>query len=113
VETPAQQVSADLGSFNVYGDKVPQSVNSTSDPSCTLREWLVFPPRGSTEFYTNAAFSSLRARAAENSNAQVGLSTGIRRATHERLVWVKPPLALPFQKPSFLAGGVSGVGIHF
>ena len=39
-----------------------------------------------------------------------GLSTAIRRATHERLVWVKPPLALPLQKPLFLEGAIVGGG---
>jgi len=43
---------------------VPQSENSTFDPCCTLHEWLVFPLRGSNEFYIDAAFSALRAHAA-------------------------------------------------
>ena len=43
-------MSADLGSFNLYGDKAPQFGNSTADPYCTLPEWLVFPMRGSTDF---------------------------------------------------------------
>ena len=78
VETPAQQVSVDLGSFNVYGDKVPQSVNSTSDPCCTRHEWLVFPPGGSTEFFAGAAFSTLRAHAAGKPNSHFGRIADVR-----------------------------------
>jgi hypothetical protein len=44
-------VSADLGSFTVYRNFVLRPVNSTSDPYCTLPEWLVFPLRGSTDFF--------------------------------------------------------------
>ena len=70
------------------------------DPCCTLHEWLVFPPRGSTEFYADAAFSTLRAHAAKKPNLHNGLFADFRcgctrnqreigrRATAER---TKPP----------------------
>jgi hypothetical protein len=51
----------------------PQSVNSTIDPWCALHEWLVFPLRGSTKFYADAAFATLRAHAAGKQNSQNGL----------------------------------------
>jgi len=51
----------------------PQSVSSTFDPRCTLHQWLVFPLGGSTEFFADAAFPSLRAHAAEKMNSQFGL----------------------------------------
>ena len=56
----------------------PQSVNSTSDPCYTLHEWLVFPLRGSTEFYAAAATFVLRVHAAQESNSQCGLKSDIR-----------------------------------
>jgi len=57
---------------------VPRCVSSTSDPCCTLHEWLVFPPRGSTEFYADAAFSTLRVHAARKPNSHNGLKPAIR-----------------------------------
>jgi hypothetical protein len=39
---------------------VSQSLNWTSEPCCTLHEWLVFPLRGRANFYADAAFSTLR-----------------------------------------------------
>jgi hypothetical protein len=38
----------------VYRNFVLRPVNSTSDPYCTLPEWLVFPLRGSTDFFSQA-----------------------------------------------------------
>jgi hypothetical protein len=50
----------------------PHSVNSASHPCCTLHEWLVLSLRGSTEFYADAALSTLRACAAEKPNSHNG-----------------------------------------
>ena len=63
----------------------PQSdVNSTSDPCCTLHEWLVFPPCGRTEFYVDAAFSTLRAHAAGKPNSHNGLFLAVRCVLDQR-----------------------------
>jgi len=62
----------------------PQSVNSTSHPCCTLHEWLVSPPRGSTELYADAAFSTLRAHAARKPNSHNGLYPVILRPAASR-----------------------------
>jgi DNA-binding HxlR family transcriptional regulator len=56
----------------------PQFVNSASDPCRILHERLNFPLRGCTELDADAAFSTLRARAARKPNLQVGLETVIR-----------------------------------
>jgi hypothetical protein len=53
-------------------------VSSTSDLCCALHEWLVSPLRGSTEFYADAAFSTLRAHAAGKPNSRNGLVSAIR-----------------------------------
>ena len=73
MEAPALYTSAGLGLFDLNGSKVLQFENSTPDPCCTLHEWLVLPPRGSTEFYADAAFSTLRAHAARKPNSHNGL----------------------------------------
>ena len=72
----------DLGATAAKWCFVPQSVNSTFDPCCTLHEWLVFPLRGSTKFYARAAFSTLRVHAAGKPNSQNGLRAGLSCATH-------------------------------
>ena len=64
------------------------SVNSTFDPRCTLHQWLVFPLRGSTEFFADAAFPSLRAHAAEKPNSHNGLFRRLRCAMTERPVFL-------------------------
>jgi hypothetical protein len=64
----------------------PQCVNLASDRCCTLHEWLVFPPRGSTEFYADAAFFTLRAHAARKPNSHNGLFFLFRCVVYERLV---------------------------
>jgi hypothetical protein len=55
------------------GSKVPQSVNLTADPLCGLHVRPVFPLRGGIGFYANAAYSALRAHAAQNTNSHFGL----------------------------------------
>ena len=62
-----RQIYAATHVIYVDGSKVTQSVNPTSDLCCTLREWQVSPLCGNTEFYADAAFSTLRAHAAEKS----------------------------------------------
>jgi hypothetical protein len=41
--------AAEIGAAAAKERIVPRSVNSTSDLCCTLHEWLVSSPRGSTE----------------------------------------------------------------
>ena len=57
---------------------VPRLVNSKPDPHRDYHEWPVDPLRGSTEFYADAAFSSLRVLAAQNHNGRVGLTAAVR-----------------------------------
>ena len=54
-------------------------MNSTSDPYFTLQEWLLFPPRGTTEFYADAAFCKLRAHAGGEPNSHNGLTSVVRQ----------------------------------
>lgn len=75
------------------GRFVPQSVSSTDLSCCALHERPIFPPRGSTEFYADAAFSTLRAHTARKSDSQVGFSRHLSCADHERLVQETAPFA--------------------
>lgn len=95
----------------------PHFENSTSDLCCNLHEWLVFSLRGRTEFYASAAFSTLRARAAQIVNSQLGLVRQLRRVIHERRL----PETMPFaascpnstnaDKPAFCIHGVCSCSI--
>jgi hypothetical protein len=67
----------------MYGNFVLRSVDSTSDPYCTLPEWLAIPLRGSTDFYADAAFFTLRAHAARKPNSQSGLIAALHCGSHE------------------------------
>ena len=60
-----------------------RTVNSTADPRCGLREWPVLPLRGGTYFLAHAAFPSLRAHAAQNTDSQIGLFPAIRCDLHQ------------------------------
>jgi hypothetical protein len=63
----------------------PQPVNAAFDPCCTPHKWLVFPLRGSTEFYADAAFFTLRAHTARKPNSHIGLKEALRCTGHEWL----------------------------
>jgi hypothetical protein len=69
---------AEVGVCDVNSRYVPQSVNLTSDPLCGLHERPVFPLRDGIGFYANAAYSALRAHAAQNTNSHFGLDAVIR-----------------------------------
>jgi hypothetical protein len=63
----------------------PRCVNPVFQNCCGSPEWLVFPPRSSTEYYADAAFSTLRAHAARKPNSHNGLVPDFRRvSTQER-----------------------------
>ena len=68
----AHASQADIEESNQTVRFVPQSVNSSSDPCCTLHEWLVLPPCDSTKFYADAAFPTPRAHAARNRIHRLG-----------------------------------------
>ena len=67
------------------GINIPRPVISTPKPCCGILEWRFLPPRDSMRFFAHAAFSSLRAHAAQNHNGRVGLFGSISCRRHERL----------------------------
>lgn len=78
---------------------VRQSANSTSDPCCTLHEWLVFPLRSSTGIYAHAAFPTPRARAARKPNSQIGLRAVVRCVLRKGPLSIWAVVSLPNDIP--------------
>jgi len=75
-------------------------VNSASDPCCTLHEWLVLPLRDCTEFYADAAFSTLRAHAAGKPNSHNGLEAAISCIAERKMCLVSKVTATLRTKPT-------------
>lgn len=67
----------------------PQSVSSTDLSCCALHEWPVSPPRGGVDDFAIAAFSVLRAHAAEKLDSQIGLRPSVSCAVCEGPVWAE------------------------
>jgi len=55
------------------GINIPRPAISAPKPCCGILEWRFLPPRDSMRFFAHAAFSLLRAHAAQNHNGRVGL----------------------------------------
>jgi hypothetical protein len=66
-------------SVRINGGFVPSPEISTPDPCCGPHQWPLFSLRDGMVVFAHAAFLMLRARAARNSNSQVGLRPAVRR----------------------------------